>query len=146
MPALREQVLRRKPVQEMAAETGADSGRSELNRTIGLWSLSAIGIGGRSGLVVRVPEEFQNAPSLIHRIWRDVKGSNQSHRAFAEGSLAVQYHKLGMFEHEQEVKIPKAGVAGSNPVGGTSRFCRSMVVFGSPHGQRGAQPPRMLLL
>jgi APA family basic amino acid/polyamine antiporter len=33
----------------MAAETGADSGRSELKRTIGLWSLSAIGIGGTIG-------------------------------------------------------------------------------------------------
>jgi APA family basic amino acid/polyamine antiporter len=43
------QVLRRKPVQEMAAETGADTGRSELKRTIGLWSLSAIGIGGTIG-------------------------------------------------------------------------------------------------
>src|SRR3954464_9127616 len=49
MTALREQALRRKPVAEMAAETGADSGRSELKRTIGLWSLSAIGIGGTIG-------------------------------------------------------------------------------------------------
>ena len=49
MASLSEQVLRRKPVQEMAAETGADSGRSELKRTIGLWSLSAIGIGGTIG-------------------------------------------------------------------------------------------------
>jgi basic amino acid/polyamine antiporter, APA family len=47
--SLREQVLRSKPVAEMAAETGADSGRSELKRTIGLWSLSAIGIGGTIG-------------------------------------------------------------------------------------------------
>jgi basic amino acid/polyamine antiporter, APA family len=49
MAALREQVLRRKPVEEMAAETGADTGHSELKRTIGLWSLSAIGIGGTIG-------------------------------------------------------------------------------------------------
>jgi APA family basic amino acid/polyamine antiporter len=47
--SLREQVLRRKPVQEMEVETGADTGRSELKRTIGLWSLSAIGIGGTIG-------------------------------------------------------------------------------------------------
>jgi basic amino acid/polyamine antiporter, APA family len=47
--SFREQVLRSKPVAEMAAETGADSGRSELKRTIGLWSLSAIGIGGTIG-------------------------------------------------------------------------------------------------
>ena len=49
MTALREQVFRRKPVEAMAAETGADTGKSELNRTIGLWSLSAIGIGGTIG-------------------------------------------------------------------------------------------------
>ena len=46
MASLREQILRRKPVTEMAAETGADTGRSELERTIGLLPLSAIGIGG----------------------------------------------------------------------------------------------------
>ena len=49
MASFREQVLRRKPVREMAAETGADSGRSELKRTIGLWQLTAIGIGGTIG-------------------------------------------------------------------------------------------------
>jgi basic amino acid/polyamine antiporter, APA family len=49
MSSLREQVLRRKPVREMAAETGADTGRSELKRTIGLWSLACIGIGGTIG-------------------------------------------------------------------------------------------------
>ncbi len=49
MASLREQILRRKPVTEMAAETGADTGRSELERTIGLLPLSAIGIGGTIG-------------------------------------------------------------------------------------------------
>ena len=49
MASLKEQVLRRKPVLEMEHETGADTGRSELNRTVGLWSLSAIGIGGTIG-------------------------------------------------------------------------------------------------
>jgi APA family basic amino acid/polyamine antiporter len=33
----------------MELETGADSGKSELNRTVGLWGLSAIGIGGTIG-------------------------------------------------------------------------------------------------
>ncbi len=33
----------------MAAETGADSGRSELSRSIGVWSLAAIGTGGTIG-------------------------------------------------------------------------------------------------
>ncbi|HEX6579115.1 MAG TPA: amino acid permease [Jiangellaceae bacterium] len=49
MASLREQILRRKPVTEMAAETGADTERSELKRTIGLLPLSAIGIGGTIG-------------------------------------------------------------------------------------------------
>ena len=49
MATLREQIPRRKPVPEMAAETGADTGSSELKRTIGLWPLSAIGIGGTIG-------------------------------------------------------------------------------------------------
>ncbi|MFT3873337.1 MAG: amino acid permease [Nocardioides sp.] len=47
--SLREQLLRRKPVGEMAAETGADSGTSELSRSLGLWHLCAIGIGGTIG-------------------------------------------------------------------------------------------------
>jgi APA family basic amino acid/polyamine antiporter len=49
MATLREQIFRRKPVTEMAAETGADTERSELKRTIGLLPLSAIGIGGTIG-------------------------------------------------------------------------------------------------
>ena len=49
MASLKEQVLRRKPVLEMELETGADTGKSELKRTVGLWSLSAIGIGGTIG-------------------------------------------------------------------------------------------------
>ncbi len=49
MATLREQILRRKPVGEMARETGTDTGRSELQRTIGLLPLSAIGIGATIG-------------------------------------------------------------------------------------------------
>ncbi|MFP5346454.1 MAG: amino acid permease, partial [Actinomycetes bacterium] len=49
MATLREQLLRRKPVVEMAAETGSDSGRSELKRSIGLLQLSAFGIGATIG-------------------------------------------------------------------------------------------------
>lgn len=49
MASLLEQALRRKPVREMEDETGADTGKSELNRSLGLWSLSAIGIGGTIG-------------------------------------------------------------------------------------------------
>ena len=49
MASFKEQALRRKPVRDMNAETGADSGKSELKRTIGLWGLSAIGIGGTIG-------------------------------------------------------------------------------------------------
>jgi APA family basic amino acid/polyamine antiporter len=47
--SLAEHALRRKPVGEMNSETGADTGKSELKRTVGLWSLSAIGIGGTIG-------------------------------------------------------------------------------------------------
>lgn len=46
---LRSQLFRRKPVREMAAETGVDSGKSELKRTIGLFQLAAIGIGSTIG-------------------------------------------------------------------------------------------------
>ncbi|MDN5795520.1 MAG: amino acid permease [Intrasporangium sp.] len=49
MPSLREQVTRRKPVHEMSVETGADTGHSELARTIGLWQLTSIGIGATIG-------------------------------------------------------------------------------------------------
>lgn len=49
MASLRGQVLRRKPVGEMEAETGADSGESELKRTIGLFQLSMFGVGATIG-------------------------------------------------------------------------------------------------
>ncbi len=49
MSSVREQVLRRKPVQAMSDETGADGGQGDLKRTIGLLPLSAIGIGGTIG-------------------------------------------------------------------------------------------------
>ncbi len=48
MPTL-QQLFRRKPVPEMSAETGTDSGDSELTRTIGLFQLSAFGIGATIG-------------------------------------------------------------------------------------------------
>ncbi|GAB3061943.1 amino acid permease [Intrasporangium mesophilum] len=49
MASLREKVLRRKPVREMEDETGADTGQSELARTIGLFQLSMFGIGATIG-------------------------------------------------------------------------------------------------
>lgn len=49
MASLGEQILRRKPVLEMEAETGADSGESELARTIGLFQLSMFGVGATIG-------------------------------------------------------------------------------------------------
>src|SRR4051812_49320342 len=48
VPLLR-QILRRKPVGEMAAETGADSGHGELARTIGLVQLTLFGVGATIG-------------------------------------------------------------------------------------------------
>src|SRR4029078_8377559 len=47
--SFKEQALRRKPVLEMEAETGADTGKSELKRTVGLLGLAGIGIGGTIG-------------------------------------------------------------------------------------------------
>ena len=49
MPPLREQVFRRKQVSVMNSESGADTGQGQLKRTLGLWSLSAIGIGATIG-------------------------------------------------------------------------------------------------
>jgi basic amino acid/polyamine antiporter, APA family len=49
MASLAQQLFRRKPVPEMSAETGADSGTSELARTIGLFQLSMFGIGATIG-------------------------------------------------------------------------------------------------
>jgi len=49
MASLLQQVLRRKPVTEMAEETGTDTGKSELARTIGLFQLSMFGIGATIG-------------------------------------------------------------------------------------------------
>jgi APA family basic amino acid/polyamine antiporter len=43
------QLFRRKPVPEMAQETGTDSGQSELVRSIGLFQLSMFGIGATIG-------------------------------------------------------------------------------------------------
>jgi APA family basic amino acid/polyamine antiporter len=49
MASLMPEVLRRKPVPSMTAETGADSGEGELARTIGLSQLSLFGIGATIG-------------------------------------------------------------------------------------------------
>ncbi len=43
------QLFRRKPVPEMAAESGTDTGASELERTIGLFQLSMFGVGATIG-------------------------------------------------------------------------------------------------
>jgi basic amino acid/polyamine antiporter, APA family len=48
-PSLREQFLRRKPVREMTAETGTDTERGELARTIGLFQLTLFGVGATIG-------------------------------------------------------------------------------------------------
>jgi basic amino acid/polyamine antiporter, APA family len=67
MPTL-QQLFRRKPVPEMSAETGSDTGQSELARSIGLFQLSAFGIGATIGtgiffvLSEAVPEA---GPSVI---------------------------------------------------------------------------------
>lgn len=48
-PSLGQRLLRRKPVVQMEAETGSETGTSELSRTIGLFQLSAFGIGATIG-------------------------------------------------------------------------------------------------
>ena len=49
MASLREQVLRRKPVAAMTEESGTDTGKGELARSIGLFQLSMFGIGATIG-------------------------------------------------------------------------------------------------
>jgi basic amino acid/polyamine antiporter, APA family len=49
MASLPEQLLRRKPVATMTAETGTDTESGELSRSIGLFQLSAFGIGATIG-------------------------------------------------------------------------------------------------
>jgi basic amino acid/polyamine antiporter, APA family len=49
MASLRQEFLRRKPVTAMAQETGADTGKGELSRSIGLFQLAAFGIGATIG-------------------------------------------------------------------------------------------------
>ncbi len=49
MASLLQQALRRKPVSALTAETGTDTGRGELERSIGLFQLSTIGIGATIG-------------------------------------------------------------------------------------------------
>ena len=48
MPTV-QQLFRRKPVPEMSAETGTDSGQSELARSIGLFQLTMFGVGATIG-------------------------------------------------------------------------------------------------
>src|SRR4051812_12115800 len=49
MASLAQQLFRKKPVTEMSAESGTDSGTSELERSIGLFQLSMFGIGATIG-------------------------------------------------------------------------------------------------
>ena len=48
MPTV-QQLFRRKPVPEMAQETGTDTGQSELARSIGLFQLTMFGVGATIG-------------------------------------------------------------------------------------------------
>jgi amino acid transporter len=48
-PSLWQQIMRRKPVRAMTAETGADSDAGELKRTIGLFQLTLFGVGATIG-------------------------------------------------------------------------------------------------
>ncbi len=52
-PSLREQILRRKPVAAMTAESGTDAGQGELARSIGLVQLTLFGVGATIGTTSR---------------------------------------------------------------------------------------------
>ncbi len=68
MASLRDQILRRKPVSAMTAETGADTGGGELERSIGLFQLSLFGIGATigTGIFIVLTEAVPVAgPSVI---------------------------------------------------------------------------------
>jgi APA family basic amino acid/polyamine antiporter len=47
--SLRDQLLRRKPVKAMTDESGADTGKGELARSLGLFQLTAFGVGATIG-------------------------------------------------------------------------------------------------
>ena len=49
MSSLSQQLFRRKPVVQMEEETGSETGKSELTRTIGLFQLSMFGVGATIG-------------------------------------------------------------------------------------------------
>ena len=49
MASLTQQLFRRKPVRQMEDETGADTGESELARTIGPFQLTMFGVGATIG-------------------------------------------------------------------------------------------------
>ena len=49
MASLGQQLLRRKPVATMTAETGADTGEGELARSVCLLQLALFGIGALEG-------------------------------------------------------------------------------------------------
>src|SRR6476659_6307820 len=49
MSSLSQKLFRRKPVVEMEAETGSETGQSELARTIGTFQLSMFGVGATIG-------------------------------------------------------------------------------------------------
>jgi len=49
MSSLNDKLFRRKPVVEMEAETGSETGKSELARTIGTFQLSMFGVGATIG-------------------------------------------------------------------------------------------------
>jgi basic amino acid/polyamine antiporter, APA family len=68
MASLGQQLVRRKPVATMTAETGADTGEGELARSIGLFQLAMFGIGATigTGIFIVLTEAVPLAgPSVI---------------------------------------------------------------------------------
>ena len=124
MATLREQITRRKPVKEMSAETGADTDRSELKRTIGLWPLSAIGIGGTigTGIFFVLSEAVPIAGPAV--IWSFVFAgvvAGLTAICYAElagavpvsgSSYSYAYATLGELTADGRRRVPAAGVRG----------------------------------
>ena len=81
MPTL-QQLFRRKPVPEMSEETGADTGRSELARTIGLFQLSMFGVGATigTGIFFVLSRGRAGRRSRGDRVVRDRRRGRRAHR------------------------------------------------------------------
>ena len=99
MASLREAVLRRKPVVEMAAETGTDSGGSELSRSISLFQLTMFGVGATigTGIFFVLSEAVPIAGPAVVAHARLVITGGDGHRLHEEVIVAGGHLRGGRF-------------------------------------------------